>query len=483
MDAERLTGALQENILTVLCFNDEYCRLIRASVTPQIFGSSMFRDVAGCALDFVDQFGEAIKEHLPDQLEGILLGEDKLKATSYKKLLDSLYLARDTVNAQYVVSQLHKFVRMQTLKDGVVRAIEALEDGRVDEAELQLQQTLKNHSVSFEGGLNLGTPEDLMGILDAPEEEGFDLGIKELDRLGIIPRRKELFALMAARGKGKSWFAVAAAKQALLQRWSTVIISLEMSERRYGARFLQSFFAIGRRSALSKVTRIRSDGNGDISDLVQEQIQRPTMKDANIRQILSKRGKREFNKRAPLRFKEFPTKSLTMSGLKAYLEGLERIDKLTPDLLIVDYPGLMALDSKNLRIELGNVVAELRGLAVERNMAVIILHQANREAESAALVTGGMSSEDISVLATADTLLTYSQTMAEYKLGLARLFVEKARNEEAKQQILISQNYNVGQFCLDSASIHSEYWQLLEDKGFSRKKATADTGPNNKDRG
>lgn len=467
---ERLNGALQENILTVLCFDDENCKLIRAAVSPQLFESSVFREVAGHALDFIDQFGEAIKDHLPDHLEGILLGEDKRKADTYKRLVDNLYATKDSVNAEYVVSQLHKFVRMQKLKDGVIKAVEALEDGRVDEAEVQLQETLKGQSISFEGGLNLGSLEDLMGILDTPEEEGFDLGIKELDDFGVIPRRKELLAFMAARGKGKSWFAIHAVKQAILQRWSSVVISLEMSERRYGARFLQSFFSISRRTAVSKVTRIINDEEGNISDLVQEEIERPTMKDSNIRQVIAKRGKREFNKRAPLRFKAFPTKALNMAGLKAYLEGLERLEKFSPDLLVVDYPGLMNLDSKNLRIDLGNVVAELRGLAVERNMAVIILHQGNREAETAALVTGGMSSEDISVLATADTLLTYSQTLAEYKMGLARLFVEKARNEEAKQQILISQNYNVGQFCLDSASIHSEYWQLLDDKGAPRRK-------------
>jgi len=61
-------------------------------------------------------------------------------------------------------------------------------------------------------------------------------------------------------------------------------------------------------------------------------------------------------------------------------------------------------------------------------------------------------------------VLTYSQTPAEKSLNLARLFVEKARNEESKMQVLITQAYGVGQFCLDSAPIHSDYWDFMETR-------------------
>ena len=461
---ERLSGALQENILVLLCFDDINGKMIRAALTPQLFESAVFKEVAGHAIDFIDQYGETIKDHLPDHLEGVLNGDDQRKAASYKKLVDNLFQSRDSVNGDYVISQLHKFVRQQKLKDAVIKAVEAIEDGRIDQAELELQKGLNSQSIAFEGGLNLGSAEDVIGILDQPEEEGFNLGIEQLDHHGIIPRRKEMLLFMAPRGRGKSWFITHCAKQALLQRWSCVIITLEMSEKRYAARMLQSFFSISRREAEVKVTRLITDKAGNLQDLIQEKIERMTMQDPNIRQVISSRAKREFTRRPPIRIKEYPPKSLDINGLKAYLEGLERFEKFTPDLICVDYPDLMKLDAKNLRLELGDLIAELRGIGVSRNAAMVLVSQGNRESETATLVTGNMAAEDISKIATADVCLTYSQTPAEKSLNLARLFVEKARNEESKMQVLISQAYGIGQFCLDSSPIHGDYWDFMEDR-------------------
>ncbi len=461
---ERLSGALQENILTLLCFDDANCKLVRAAVTPRLFESSVFREVAGHAIDFIDQYGEAIKDHLPDHLEDILKSDDTRKAATYERLLENLYQSRDSVNGDYVIKQLHKFVRQQNLKASVIKAVEALEAGRIDDAEVELQKGLNTQAVSFEPGLSLSKPEDVGIIMDAPEEEGFELGIPELDQGGVIPRRKELLAFLAPRGRGKSWFITHCCKQALLQNWSAVIITLEMSERRYAARMLQSFFSISRREAEVKVTRLVTGKDGTLEDILREPIKRMTMRDDGARSKLINRAKREFRRRAPFRIKEFATHMLTVPQLKAYLDGLERSEHFTPDLICVDYPALMDIDPKNLRVELSSIIAALRGIGVERNCAMVVVGQGNRESEKATLVTGAMAAEDISILATADTLLTYSQTKEEHDLGLARIFVEKARNEESKMVTLISQAYSIGQFCLDSVRLAADYWLMLADK-------------------
>lgn len=463
MNEERLSGALQENILTALCFNDAFCKMIRAAVTPQLFESSVFREIAGHAIDFIDQYGTAIKDHLPDHLESVLSGEDKRKAESYRSLLENLFSTRDSVNGEYVLSQLHKFVRQQNLKAAVVRAVEAIEDGRIDAAEIELTKGLQSGITSFEPGLNLSDPKQVASLLENPQEEGFDLGIPELDRRGIIPRRKEQTLLIAPRGRGKSWGCIHAAKYALLQGWSPVVITLENSEKNYGLRFLQSFYSMSKRQAEVRVAKLIQDRNGNLQDILHERLERLTLTDPNIKEILASKVKRDFRRRPPLTIKGFPTGQLTIDMLRAYLDGLERFQKITPDLLIVDYPDLMKHDAKNKRIELGRIFEDIRGIAGERNLAAWTVTQGNREAETATTVTGEMAAEDISKLATVDICLTYSQTLAEYKLGLARLFVEKARNEEAKQTILMSQAYAIGQFCLESSLIDAEYWDLLPE--------------------
>ncbi len=482
-DDKRLSGALQENILTLLCFDDKNCKVLRAGLTPQLFESSVFREVAGHAINFIDQYGETVKDHLPDHLEDILLGEDTRKAATYKRLVDNLFASRDSVNSEYVVGELHKFVRQQNLKSAVIAAVEALEDGRVDAAEVALQKGLNTQSVAFEPGLSLDNAEDVGALLDEPEEEGFDLGIPELDERGIIPRRKELMLFIAPRGRGKSWWITYVTKAALLQKWSAVIITLEMSEKRYGVRMLQSFFGISQRDAVVKLTKLVKDRDGNLQDVIREEVTRITLKDEGIRGKLVSRAKREFSRRAPFKIKQYPTGMLSLEQLEAYLDGLARFENFTPDLLCVDYPDLMTTDKKNLRIDLGALIAGLRGLGVARNMAVVAVSQGNREAERAKEVTGDMAAEDISKLATADVVITYSQTRAEKMLGLARLLVDKARNSDDKFSILITQAYQIGQFCIDSMRLLGDYWEMLEAKGVRDERRTRGRRQSDQDEG
>lgn len=469
MNDERLSGALQENILTLLCFDDATCKIARAAVTPQLFESSVFRDVAGHAIDFIDQYGEAIKDHLPDHLEGILSGDDQRKATTYKRLLDNLFANRDSINPDYVVSQLHKFVRLQTFKAGLVKAVEAVEDGRIDEAEVEMQKAMKTQVSVFSPGLNMSDPNQVANLFDNLDEPGFDLGITHFDQLGIIPRRKQLTMFLAPRGRGKSWFCTHAAKWALLQRWTVVIVTLEMSQNRYGARMLQSFFSISERESLTRVARLVHGRDGGLQDIIQEQIERLTLHDSNIREVVTSKVKREFRKRPPLVIKEFPTQGLDVAGLRAYLDALERHEHITPDLLIVDYPDLMKHDAANKRIEIGLLIEQLRGIAVERNCALVAPTQSNSTGEKATTVQTSDVAEDISKMATADTVYTYSQTPAEKKLGLARLLAGKDRNHKDGASVLITQAYGFGQFCLDSTVLHSDYWGVLEQQGSHRR--------------
>lgn len=460
-EEQRLNGALQENILTLLCFNDSVCKQIRAAVTPQLFESSVFREIAGHACDFIDQFGEAIKDHLPDQLEGILKGEDRRKASSYEKLLTNLFDARSSVNADYAMRELHKFVRLQNLKNAFVLAAKDLDDGRIDEVEVRLQQALAHQVVAFDAGLNLSDEKQMSLVLHELEEPGVLTGIHELDKNGIIPRRKEQMVFVAPRGRGKSWFCTHIAKMALLQRWSVLVVTLEMSEKRYASRFIQSFFSISKREAKTRVAELVKDRRGNLQDILYEEIERQTLQDPGIDKIIHTRIKREFRRRQPLVIKQFPTQQLTPEMLEAYLDGLQRFHNVVPDLIIIDYPHLMKHDAKNKRVELGIINEKLRGIAVARNAANVIVAQGNRESESAKTVRGDMLAEDISALATADVTLTYSQTEMEKKLGLARIFVEKARNDVDKYMLLITQAYGIGQFALDSAPLSDDYWKML----------------------
>lgn len=465
---ERITGALQENLLTLLCFDPKYAKIVRGAVTPQLFEGVAFREVAGKALDFLDQFGEPIGDHLPDEFDEALRGEDRRKAQLYERLLKNLKDASEGINAEYVVSQLQAFIRQQSLKSGIVDAFNAIQEGRIDQAELALNKALKRKAAAFDAGLNFSNIETAIGLFDHLEEPGFTLGIEPFDSAGIYPRRKELLMFMAPRGRGKSWFCVHAAKRALLQRWVPIIITLELSQNRYAVRVMQSLFSVARRSAEVQVARLIAE-RGRLQDIIFERIERGSMDDPQVQLALAARVRREFRRRPPLIIKEFPTSAVGVDALEAYLDALEEIEGVVGDALIVDYPDLLQHDPKNKRVEIGNIIERLRGIGVARNMAVIVPTQGNRESESATYVETDHAAEDISKIATADTVITMSQTKEERMLGLARLMAGKARNEKDRISALITQAYAIGQFCLDSVPLaEDDYWDLLSPRNSDR---------------
>ena len=459
---DKLSGALQENILTLLVFNAEFCKLIRSIISANLFESAVYRDVASHAIDFVDQYGEPIAEHLPDSLENILSGSDKKKAQSYQRLLDNLFLARESVNVKYTISQLHHFVRQQNLKGAVVKAVEAIEAGDLDLCEVVLQKGMQSQSNVFEIGTNMSESKGALNFLD-DMDAGIRTGIAELDKRDIMPREGEMLLLIAPMKKGKSWGLMHFGKWAILQRKTVVHVTLEMSEKRVTQRYIQSFFSITKREAKIKTPIFKTDSLGRLTSIEYEDLVRPTLNDPNIRKTLTAKVRKEFNKRSPLIIKQFPTSSLTINELDAYLDGLERFHKIVPDMLVLDYPDLMKIDSGNLRIDTGTIFKQLRGMAARRNFALCVATQANAEGMKAKLVTDAMVAEDKSKIATADIVITYSQTLEEKALGLARLFVSNARNDVDKFVVLISQAYSAGQFCLDSTIMLNDYWDIVED--------------------
>ncbi|MBO0739541.1 MAG: hypothetical protein J2P48_23875, partial [Alphaproteobacteria bacterium] len=103
-------------------------------------------------------------------------------------------------------------------------------------------------------------------------------------------------------------------------------------------------------------------------------------------------------------------------------------------------------------------------LANIRNFALMTVMQAQREAAGKLNVYARHIAEDWSVVATSDTFITYSQTIHERGQHIARIFVDKARNAPDKWFALITQSYEIGQFCLDSHYMTIELKNQINDE-------------------
>lgn len=461
-NSEFLTNSLQENLLVLLIFNDKVIPTILSVLEPGHFSSDIYKQIAIKAIDYYNQYRVPPKLHISDLFEAEL-EENTGKSRVLQEVLQKLYkisLDVESFNVQYILSQLHKFVKLANLKVAVRNSVDLINDEDVEGAERILSKALQLRLTEFDSGFALSDINKSFGFL-REQVEALPTGIQPLDDLGLGLVPQQLLVLLGSANRGKSSFLVHLGKYAAATRKKVLHISLEMSEQKMCQRYFQSFFGLTKRQMEVPLTNFEFDElrrlNGFSTTTL---VNRKSLRDDDIATFLKNKikGGRVFDN---LWIKRFPTSSLTISGLENFLDALERSNNFVPDVLLVDYADIMKLDQRNLRISIGDTYKELRRIAVERNVAVGTVSQANRLAEGAKVLGLEHLGEDYSKAATADDVWAYVQTKSEERLGLARLIVLKARDEERNLTILMSQAYRMSQFCVNAVKFEDSYWNHI----------------------
>lgn len=462
-----LTTSLQESVLTLLTFGGERGKIASGLVNKTHF-EEPYAEIAERAIDYWQRYNVSPgKEHIDDLFDHILSDPNNTRAPLFRRILMALYRQSQNLNEEYILSRITEFVRRQTYKRVIIKGGERIQQGGdnvADDLESILYEAHKFQVTSLDPGTSLGDKNRALSFLNTEAGDMLSLGIDELDKHDLCPTRKEMFVFIGPRKSGKSWFCTHVAKMALLQHWRVLDISLEMSEKKKVQRIFQSLFAIAKRRAPYQRTLLDFDDLGRLSGFTPE-TRRPklSLADPDIEKFLLEKMGIWGTQLDNIIVKQFPTSSLTFQQLVAFLDYLEQARQFIPDALVIDYPWLMAKDAKEPRLSYGHLLERLRGLVVERNMALIVPHQSTREGETAKVVQGHHAAEDISVIATADTVITRTATAEEVLRGLARLFVSQARNDLDKFQILITQDFATGQFCTQSVAQRSDYWALFKE--------------------
>lgn len=454
----QLQGSLEANILTLLCWSDEHAAAVSMQVAPDLFSTRAYRKIATKALEYLGAYSKAPGVHLPDLLEDDLQrGEDgKLLG----RVLGDMEELKTGLQPAYVMAELARFVATRKLKLALSDAADAVDRGDLEAAERVLYERDVMQSTS--PGIWLHDAENMLRFLDEQEGDYFSSGIATLDERGVRPARKTLFLIIGAKGIGKSFWCIDAGKAAIMHRKNVLHISLENSEEETAKRYTQALFAMtyGKAETI-RVPVFRKDQLGrftsiDFDTRVAEGLNQDTR--GSVAKKLA-----AFKSRPRLLIKEFPTGSLTIAQLNMYMDQLSRSENFRPDLLIVDSGNKLSYRSEHIRADMGRNFTLLRGMAVARNMAVVTPTHSNRSGDIAKLVSGAAHvGEDYSMLGTADIVCTISKTAIEKESGLARILIDKCRTGPDKWVSTISQNYQTGQFCLDSTYFGKHVQEEME---------------------
>lgn len=462
MSEERLTDSLQENLLTLIAVDDENCKLVRSMVPVELFSSFLYRDIVSQCYQYIDEFGKAPKDHLPDLLESQLRKDDD-KAKLFKSTLNSIANLAENLNSKFVMNRMNDFIREQQVKVSIVLASEALQKHDLISAERLILEGFKKRHAAFEPALTVLEGFDQWQRQDL-DKDRINLGIEELDRKGAGPTRGEWALFIAPPKAGKTWWLIHIAKRAALQRLNVLAITLEVSALVYAQRLVQSFLTVSKRQGQILIPEFRFDHDRKLADIVKSDLGERLSLDqaADLKRI-----RRKLVKINPIldhiRIKQFPTGQLTCNQLNAYLESIGNTG-FQPDVVIIDYPDLMKINPNNLRGELQALGKDIRGIMVERNIIGAGASQVNRASTGKKVIEATGVAEDFSKIAIADSVISYNQTMAERRASVARLFVAAARTDEDKYQTVVAQCYAVGQFAMASVHPGMQYHSLIRTR-------------------
>jgi len=460
----RPTGALQENLLTILSHDDVNGKIVAGLVSPELFEGD-YRVIAERCLDFWEKCREAPKAHVVDLVADILEDPNNRKAHTYHRILAQMLELAGAVNTTYVLGEIRKFIRMQRLKQAIMESSTKFaghQEMAIEEVEKIWNDILSARQIDHEPGLRLSDTARVVQYLDVQYSE-FTTGIKVLDDNFIVPYRGSPFLFIAPAGAGKTHAAVQVGTQAVLDRKKVLHVCQEMAPELIAQRYYQRLFGASKREEKVGITILGRDRLGRLDTLQRDEVQSDwTFASPHLAVELEAHAQAVGTRLNNLIIVRFPMRTLTGAKLRAYLDNLEVVEHFIPDLVIVENIGLMKTDPARHRIDLGRNFEDICGLAIERSHALWASHQVSREGAASLMTRSTHVAEDWSLIHTAEVVVTYTATDAETQLGLARLFINKARNEKDHWVALITQNYAMGQFCLDSVMMPKKYFDFLD---------------------
>lgn len=138
---------------------------------------------------------------------------------------------------------------------------------------------------------------------------------------------------------------------------------------------------------------------------------------------------------------EYPTGSLRVSDIRRLLERYKS-EGIKFDMLVVDYADLMQPErlTDNSIENSKSIYVNLRGLAMEEDLAVLTATQTNREGAKRKVATMTDVGDDFNKVRIADVLISINKDDEDRAAGRARLYFAACRNQAGGFSITVSQD-------------------------------------------
>jgi replicative DNA helicase len=350
----------EELIFKNLLYNEEYLRKVIPFLQPEYFVEKSDKIVFNIINEHFEKYNAvptiAALSIILNNKKGIAEYDHK----DCTKLVQELGNGYEPQNIDWLLTFSEKFCKDKAVFNAIMASINIIDGNDKQFSQDHIPELLnKALAVGFDKDIGhdyFENAEDRYDkYVEVEDKIPFDIDIlNKITRGGMV--KKALYLALGGTGGFKTGTKCHIAAATIKQGYNVLYITLEMAEERISERID------------ANLTNIPIDELSNVG------------KDVFLSRI-NKLAKKSYGR---LIVKEYPAKTITAANIKYLIEELQQKKNFMPDLLIVDYLGLLASttyrNSKNINsyTYAGEVAVELRSLAQYFNIPVWSSVQTNR---------------------------------------------------------------------------------------------------------
>jgi replicative DNA helicase len=381
--------SFQIKVITALLTDRMFMQQISDILLPTYFESEANNWIVDNILEYNKEYKTSpTLEVMKVKIEAV--EHDVLKQQIVDHLKDAWKFTEAT-DLQFIKEQALDFCKNQEIKKAILSSVDLLKNGRYDDIKAKIDDALKAGGDKDIGHDYMTSIEErYTDAVRDTRETPWEV-VNELTDGGL--GKGELAVFVAPAGIGKSWGLINIGANAVKKGMTVLHYTLELNEAYVGLRYD------------SVITGIANQNLKHYQSQVKDELEKLD---------------------GELIIKHYPTKSVSVMGLRSHIEKCIMNDK-KPDVVIVDYADLLRGHGQEKRHELEGIYEDLRGMAGEYEIPVWTASQANRSALEEDVIDASKIAESYGKVMVADFVISLSRKVADKLAGTGRWHVIKNR--------------------------------------------------------
>lgn len=447
---ERVSLKEEKRLVTNLITSTEFLKQTKGIIRSYLLKSGYAKIVAGWCLEYFTHTGTAPGKDIQDiyirRRKEVDEEEEVELISEFLQTLNDDWMESQINNVTYEVSNCIKYMKLRQLEQLKENLDTCLIEGTPDEGEA-LVANYKNIKSTESSGVDIFKDADKVRRAFSDQDEILFTLQGDLGR-AIGPICRGDFVLgMGGPKSGKTYALGYIGHRAALSGLRVLRLNFEMSEHQDTRRAWMMFQG---RPRYDKKISIPYFKEKEKRFLIQYSEEKFKGVDLNIIEKEQKKYN-QYLGHGQYRSETFIEGESNFSDAVIRMENLAYYDNFEPDVIIWDYPDIMAPDKKTeYRHALDDTYKKIRGYAQKKNCACIAVTQVNSKAWGKD-IKGKDADENKKKVNHATKVFAINSTEEEMDTGLVR--IQSLYEREGKRfmgQVVVLQCLDIGRFYLDS---------------------------------